>query len=479
MGRKKIQITRILDEKSCRVTFNKRRFGLMKKAYELSVLCNCEVGLIVFSSSDKLYQYASTDMDPLLLKYTEYSGEHESLTNKDFIETLIKKSAGVINPESSDKSYVSSLRPYHLIPKTESNFGGTDFQPLTLHQMIATNNVCDNRSFSTAMPVSTMYNNEFGNLQMQHDSLPFPPLQNVDSGGHLLMQYEMMARNNVSANYSPPTTMPVNNVYDKLGNLQLQHCTSPRLSSDYQVYPPSNFLKMDHEFRASMPPPPPPPPPTPRPDSCIVVPNASSHRKDNNNNSSRINGYRATSPALVINSPPSGQLVISQSTKSDKLKYASNRATSLPPIPFKNHSPRPDSHIVMSNVSSHNNDDKNKINSIDAPVVALNPRPSCSYHGMVTGLTSTDTGCSSALNLSNQTAHNNGMLHVDKESLSQSTSYSNCTRSGESPTYLHTSSFISRKISDIDVSHSIGHSSQYSSGEGGPSPKKFRNTLHD
>lgn len=58
----------------------------MKKAYELSVLCNCEVALIVFSNSDKLYQYASTDMDPLLLKYTEYDGAHESYTNKNFTE---------------------------------------------------------------------------------------------------------------------------------------------------------------------------------------------------------------------------------------------------------------------------------------------------------------------------------------------------------------------------------------------------------
>ena len=42
----------------------------MKKAYELSVLCDCEIALIIFSSSNKLYQYASTDMDKVLLKYT-------------------------------------------------------------------------------------------------------------------------------------------------------------------------------------------------------------------------------------------------------------------------------------------------------------------------------------------------------------------------------------------------------------------------
>lgn len=71
------------------MTFNKRKFGVMKKAYELSVLCDCEIALIIFSSSNKLYQYASTDMDKVLLKYTEYNEPHESLTNKNIIEVRV------------------------------------------------------------------------------------------------------------------------------------------------------------------------------------------------------------------------------------------------------------------------------------------------------------------------------------------------------------------------------------------------------
>lgn len=43
----------------------------MKKAYELSVLCDCEIALIIFNSNNKLVQYASTDIDKILLKYTE------------------------------------------------------------------------------------------------------------------------------------------------------------------------------------------------------------------------------------------------------------------------------------------------------------------------------------------------------------------------------------------------------------------------
>ncbi|XP_049638644.1 myocyte-specific enhancer factor 2A isoform X2 [Suncus etruscus] len=100
MGRKKIQITRILDERNRQVTFTKRKFGLMKKAYELSVLCDCEIALIIFNSSNKLFQYASTDMDKVLLKYTEYNEPHESRTNSDIVETLRKK--GLNGCESPD-----------------------------------------------------------------------------------------------------------------------------------------------------------------------------------------------------------------------------------------------------------------------------------------------------------------------------------------------------------------------------------------
>lgn len=71
MGRKKIQIRPINDDRNRQVTFLKRKNGLMKKAFELSVLCHSEVALIIFNGNNKLVQYSSADMDKLLLKYTE------------------------------------------------------------------------------------------------------------------------------------------------------------------------------------------------------------------------------------------------------------------------------------------------------------------------------------------------------------------------------------------------------------------------
>ncbi|RXM92567.1 Myocyte-specific enhancer factor 2B [Acipenser ruthenus] len=95
MGRKKIQISRILDQRNRQVTFTKRKFGLMKKAYELSVLCDCEIALIIFNSNNRLFQMRSCLYLFHDVKYTEYSEPHESRTNTDILETLRRKGLGL------------------------------------------------------------------------------------------------------------------------------------------------------------------------------------------------------------------------------------------------------------------------------------------------------------------------------------------------------------------------------------------------
>uniref|UniRef100_A0A0B7AXP3 MADS-box domain-containing protein n=1 Tax=Arion vulgaris TaxID=1028688 RepID=A0A0B7AXP3_9EUPU len=119
MGRKKIQIARINDERNRQVTFTKRKLGLMKKAYELSVLCECEIALIIFTSSNKLYQYASSDMDKVLLKYTEYNDSVVSQTNKDIVDMLSKKEnkSGDADGEDDD---------FPLSPHTDENYRKID-----------------------------------------------------------------------------------------------------------------------------------------------------------------------------------------------------------------------------------------------------------------------------------------------------------------------------------------------------------------
>ncbi|XP_075414020.1 myocyte-specific enhancer factor 2A isoform X3 [Tenrec ecaudatus] len=149
MGRKKIQITRIMDERNRQVTFTKRKFGLMKKAYELSVLCDCEIALIIFNSSNKLFQYASTDMDKVLLKYTEYNEPHESRTNSDIVEALNKKEHRGCDSPDPDTSYV-------LTPHTEEKYKkiNEEFDNMMRNHKIAPGLPPQNFSMSVTVPVT-------------------------------------------------------------------------------------------------------------------------------------------------------------------------------------------------------------------------------------------------------------------------------------------------------------------------------------
>nr|QCQ84556.1 SEP-like protein [Paeonia suffruticosa] len=60
MGRGRVELKRIENKISRQVTFAKRRNGLLKKAYELSVLCDAEVALIIFSNRGKLFEFCSS-----------------------------------------------------------------------------------------------------------------------------------------------------------------------------------------------------------------------------------------------------------------------------------------------------------------------------------------------------------------------------------------------------------------------------------
>ncbi|XP_043662358.1 myocyte-specific enhancer factor 2 isoform X9 [Drosophila teissieri] len=224
MGRKKIQISRITDERNRQVTFNKRKFGVMKKAYELSVLCDCEIALIIFSSSNKLYQYASTDMDRVLLKYTEYNEPHESLTNKNIIEKENKN--GVMSPDSPEAE-----TDYTLTPRTEAKYNKIDeeFQNMMQRNQMAIGGAGAPRQLpnsSYTLPVSVPVPGSYGdNLlqaspQMSHTNIsPRPSSSETDSGGMSLITHHLSikqqspgSQNGRASNLRvviPPTIAPI------------------------------------------------------------------------------------------------------------------------------------------------------------------------------------------------------------------------------------------------------------------------------
>ncbi|GFY94074.1 K-box region and MADS-box transcription factor family protein [Actinidia rufa] len=92
MAREKIKIRKINNATARQVTFSKRRRGLFKKAEELSVLCDADVALIIFSSTGKLFQYSSSDMKGILERHNVHSKNLEKLEQPSTELQLVENS---------------------------------------------------------------------------------------------------------------------------------------------------------------------------------------------------------------------------------------------------------------------------------------------------------------------------------------------------------------------------------------------------
>ncbi|KAH9757205.1 Floral homeotic protein PISTILLATA [Citrus sinensis] len=122
MGRGKIEIKRIENASNRQVTYSKRRNGILKKAKEITVLCDAKVSLIIYASSGKMHDYCSpsTSLVDILEQYHRQSGrrlwdpKHENLSNE--IERIKRENDRMqIKLRHLNGEDISSLNPKELI----------------------------------------------------------------------------------------------------------------------------------------------------------------------------------------------------------------------------------------------------------------------------------------------------------------------------------------------------------------------------
>ncbi|KMT19713.1 hypothetical protein BVRB_1g007680 [Beta vulgaris subsp. vulgaris] len=103
MAREKIKIRKIDNITARQVTFSKRRRGIFKKAEELSVLCDADIALIIFSATGKLFDFSNCRMKDILSRYTRQTKEEKQ--EEPFLELQLENSnLAKLSKEVADKS---------------------------------------------------------------------------------------------------------------------------------------------------------------------------------------------------------------------------------------------------------------------------------------------------------------------------------------------------------------------------------------
>ncbi|KAM5587724.1 agamous-like MADS-box protein AGL29 [Rosa sericea] len=75
MGRRKIEMKKVMDSSSRQVTFSKRRTGLFKKAHEIATLCGAEVAIVVFSPGGKPFSFGNPNVDSVADRFLNQEEE--------------------------------------------------------------------------------------------------------------------------------------------------------------------------------------------------------------------------------------------------------------------------------------------------------------------------------------------------------------------------------------------------------------------
>ncbi|KAK3224494.1 hypothetical protein Dsin_011519 [Dipteronia sinensis] len=137
MGRVKIQLKKIEEKKDRQISYSKRKDGLIKKAYELTTLCDVDVALIIFSSAGKLIifdgkrrvedtfkRYIDLPHNQRERCFVKSSSDIKSMSDAEYREGVLEETLKRVSLHKQvldDKAY-SQLQPPSQPFRNELNF---------------------------------------------------------------------------------------------------------------------------------------------------------------------------------------------------------------------------------------------------------------------------------------------------------------------------------------------------------------------
>nr|XP_028963044.1 LOW QUALITY PROTEIN: MADS-box protein AGL24-like [Malus domestica] len=126
MMREKIKIRKIDCLPARQVNFSKRRRGILKKARELSILCESEAAVIIFSQTGKLFDFSSSSTKDVIARYKSHtSGEKSDQPTFDQLQ-LEKENKIMLTKELEDKT----RKPRQMKGEDRQDLGLDELQKL-------------------------------------------------------------------------------------------------------------------------------------------------------------------------------------------------------------------------------------------------------------------------------------------------------------------------------------------------------------
>nr|WHA03959.1 SEPALLATA 3a [Punica granatum] len=206
MGRGRVELKRIENKINRQVTFAKRRNGLLKKAYELSVLCDAEVALIVFSNRGKLYEFCSSSS---VLKTLE---RYQKCSYNAMEPTVSAKEASL--ELSSQQEYLKLKARYEALQKTQRNLLGEELGPLSSKELESLERQLD-ASLKQIRSTRTQYMlDQLSELQRKLDSFLKPHEKSVACQEYMLNEANRALKQRLMEGYQAANLLQLNPAAD-------------------------------------------------------------------------------------------------------------------------------------------------------------------------------------------------------------------------------------------------------------------------